>query len=99
EIDKDRIDRLQRDDRGAGREVLAEVDLADAEPAGEWRHDRLLIDLRADQLDLRRRLFALGGGGVEIGLGHVAALRELLRADEVELFEAQIGDRRLELRA
>ncbi len=54
EIDQDRIERLQRDDGRAGGQVLADVDLANAQPPGERRPDDLLLDQRL----LRRHLGA-----------------------------------------
>ena len=58
EVHVDRIQRLQRHQRVAAGQVLTEVDLADAEHAGERRPDRLPLDRRADFADARVRLAA-----------------------------------------
>ena len=58
EIDKHRIERLERDDGGAGGDVLAQIDLSHAELPGEGRADGFLVDHRL----LRRHL---GTGGLE----------------------------------
>ena len=53
EVHVDRIQRLQRHERVAAGQVLTEVDLADAEDAGERRADRLPLDRGADLADSR----------------------------------------------
>ena len=55
EVDQDRIERLQRDDGRSRRQVLAEIDLADAQPSGERRPDDLLLDQRLLRRDLGAR--------------------------------------------
>ena len=67
EVHIHRIERLQRDDGRAVVEKLAEVDLADARPAGERGADGLLGDHGADVVDLGVGLLGLGFGAVEIG--------------------------------
>ena len=56
------------------RHVLAPLHLADAEPAGERRLDRLLGDHRLDPLDGRQRRVALGARRIQVGLRRHALL-------------------------
>ena len=56
EVDIDRIERLQGHDGGAGSQILADIDRADAEMAGERRAQHLLVDHRLLLLDLRARV-------------------------------------------
>ena len=44
EVDKDRIERLQRHDDRSGPEILAEIDGADAEMAGKRRAQEFLVE-------------------------------------------------------
>ena len=67
-VDPDGIERLQRHQRQPGRYVLAELDLANAEPAGERRQDRLLSDQRLDAVDGGGGGVALGERGIDVGL-------------------------------
>ena len=71
EVDADRIELLQRHERRARRDVLPDLDVADAEAAGERRDDRLLGDERAGALDRRRRLIAGRERGVDAAPGVV----------------------------
>ena len=80
EVHVEGIDGLQRHDGVAGGEVLAEVDLPDAEDAGERRADLLAVDGGADLADPRLGLRVLGAGAVVVGLGHDALRRRRPRA-------------------
>ena len=68
EIEKDRIERLQRHDDGPGAEILAEVDGADAEMAGKRRAQEFLVEDRLLLGDLRLGVFQIGRVGVQGGL-------------------------------
>ncbi len=67
-IDENRIQRLQRDDWLAFVDDLAQVDLADAQPAGERRTDGFLRDHGADVVRLGDGLFVARLGVVELRL-------------------------------
>ena len=68
EVDVDRIERLQANQRISGREVLPEIHLPDAEQAGERRADRLPVDCRANLADTRVGLARLGRRAIELRL-------------------------------
>ena len=55
EVHEDRVERLERHDARAGRQVIAEIHLANSELARERRADHLLRDPRALRVDLRLR--------------------------------------------
>ena len=69
EIDVDRIDRLQRDDRIARIDVLPRIDRGDAETSGKRRAHGLLVDERGLLRDLRLLALQVGGVRVELRLG------------------------------
>src|SRR6266542_5363701 len=68
EVDEDRIERLQGGDHRAGREELAEIDLAQAELAGEGSAQGLLVDDRLLLGDLRLGVAQVGLVVVDDGL-------------------------------
>ena len=69
EVDPDRIERLQRDQRHARRDVLALLDLADAEAAGERRERCAFWAMTAwMRLTAASRRVALGPRRIEVGL-------------------------------
>src|SRR5690606_27427525 len=70
ELDVDGIERLQRDDRRALREEIADADAPDADLARERRPHDLLRYRGPDAVDSCRRLLPLGLGAVEVRLRH-----------------------------
>ncbi len=97
EVGIDRIELLQRDHAEADRDILADIDPADAEPAGEGRDDFLLGDDRLGALDGRRRRIARREGGVHLRLGGVAADDELLLAVEPDVGVLELRHAALEI--
>ncbi len=69
EVHVQRVERLQRHDRCAAGQVLAEVHLPDAQDTGERRADQLPLDRGPDLADPRLGLLVLGAGAIELGLG------------------------------
>ena len=80
EIDVDRIERLQRHDRGAGGEILAEIDRANAEMPGERRAQGFLVEDRLLLGDLRLGVLQIGRIGIERRLADRLKLELLLIA-------------------
>ena len=80
EIHVDRIERLQRHDDGAGAEILAEIDGADAEVAGERRAQHFLVEDRLLLGDLRLGVLQVGRVGIERRLADRLDLELLLVA-------------------
>ena len=80
EIEKDRIERLQRDDDRSGAEILAEVDGANAEVAGKRRAQNLLVEDRLLLGHLRLGVLQIGGVGIQGGLADRLHLELLLVA-------------------
>ncbi len=78
----DRVKLLQRHQARAHRDILPEIDIAQAEPAGEGRLDRLLGDDGARSLDGRRRRIAGRERRVDGRLGGIALRDERLLARE-----------------
>ncbi len=69
EFDVHRVERLQRHDRRALVEKLADADAPDTEPAGERSAHRLFCNHGADVVHLGVRLLQGRLRGLEIGLG------------------------------
>jgi hypothetical protein len=72
----DRRDRLQYNDRAAGRQVFTEIDLPDAELTGERGFDPLLVDQRALLARLRLAAFERSRALFQLGLGNQALARK-----------------------
>jgi hypothetical protein len=70
EIDKKRVQLLQGDDLGADRQILADIDLTDAEPPCERRADLLLRHQRLLRLHLCLRGLQIGAIGIDLTLRH-----------------------------
>src|SRR6266545_4690130 len=90
EVHVDRVERLERHDRIAGLQVLAEVDLADAENPGKRRPDRLAPDRGLRLPRLRDRLLVLGRGLVVFRLRGDAFLTQTFYPLEVDGREAAL---------
>ncbi len=97
EVGIDLIERLERHERHAGRDILADIDLADAEAAGEGSDDPLLIDHRPGLVDAGGSLVAAGGCGVQRGLRHRAAAEQIALAGELAFGILQGGEIGLEI--
>ena len=80
------------------RQVLPQVDLADAEEARERRPDRLAVDGRPNLADAGVRLALFGRGPVELGLRDDALLQQPLHALEVDARQVTLRFRRCHLR-
>ena len=91
EVDVDRIEGLQRHDRVALPEGLAEIHLPDAQAAAEGRADRLLGDGGAQGLHLGHRLPMAGDGGVIVRLGDDLLLQHLHVAGEDGFRQRHLG--------
>ena len=99
EVHVDRIQRLQRNERIAGGQVLPEVDLADAEKSGKRGADRLPLDRGVDLADLSVRLFLFGYGPVELRLRNDAVAQQALHPVVVERGQIALRFDRGQLRA
>ncbi len=98
EIDVNGPDGLQRHDRRAGLQVLAEVDLPDPQHTREGSSDRLALDRRPNLTGLRHGLLLLGGQPVQVRLGLNSLLHEVFGPLEVQIREPASGLRRGQLR-
>ncbi len=109
EVDVHRIERLQRDHRRARRQILAEVDLPNAQHARERRgdsglrqHRLLCVDLLGQRLELGLHAGHIGTIGVNHGLadGLHLELRFVSRQSDLRQIELrlQLSDLRLQLR-
>ena len=99
EVGLDRIDRVEIDQRLPRGDVLADADLAQADDAGERRHDMRLLELHARELDggvvhgeIGGRLVGRLGGGVFVAEQLRGALVGLLGELELGL---GVGELRL----
>ena len=99
EVDVDRIERLQRHQRVAAGRVLTEVDVTDAEHAGERRADRLAVDGGADFADARVRLPLFGRRAIELRLRDDPLVQQPFHPLEVDARELalRLGRRQLRL--
>ncbi len=97
EIDEDVIERLQRNERIAGRDHLPGIDRADARHAIEWRVDFLLVDDRLHVIDHRFFLRVFRFGRVELGFGNHLAIREIARPLKVRLGQLSVSLRGAQL--
>ncbi len=93
------MQRLQRPERIARGQVLAEIDLADAEQSRERRADRLARDRGANLADLRVGLPLFRGGAIELGLRDDAIAQQTLHALIVQAGEIALRFDRGQLRA
>ena len=93
----DGVERLERDDRVAGVEVLPKVHLPEAEDPGEGRADLLAVDAGPDLPHPRLGLLVLGARPVELGLGEDPLAHEPADAVEVEPREVPLRLRRGQL--
>src|SRR5690606_18471454 len=98
EIDEGRLRRLERGALRAGREVLSEVDLADAELAAERRPDHLAGDLGFDGGNVSAQALVRRLVVVELGLRDDALSGERARARQLGLRQLLAGPQRRELR-
>ncbi len=76
EVDPDRVERLQPNERIAGLHILPLLHAAKTEPAGEGRRDILLRDEGFHALHRGSGGISLRGGGIDHGLGHDRLLDE-----------------------
>ena len=97
EFDAHRVEILQRRVKGSGRDVFADVDLRDADHAGERRFEGLLLQDRLQLVDLGVRVGRVGARDVEIGDRGDAAGPERLDALQRLLREIELGVRRREI--
>ena len=95
EIGVDRVERLQRHDRRARAQVLAEIDAPDAEAAVERCADALLVEQRLLRGDLGLRVIECGTGLVEIGLGDRFLAHQLGDTVELDLCQRTFGQKTL----
>ena len=91
EVDIERVEVGEGDQRGPRPHILAGLDLADPEPAGERRLDPLLVDGGPDPGHVGARLVELRLILVQGRLGGEIAAGEALRASEVRLGEPCLG--------
>ena len=91
EVDVDRVEGLERDDRITLAEDLAEVHLPDAQASAEGRADRLLGDGGAEGAYLGHRLLVIGDGGVVVRLGNDLLRQHLDVAREDGLRQFHLG--------
>ncbi len=98
EIGLHRIDRLEIDQRLAGGDVFADAHMAQADDAGERRHDMRLLELHAGELDgggadgeIGRRLVGRLGGRVFAAEQLAGSLVGLLGELELGLGVGELG--------
>ena len=96
-IDKNRIQRLQRRNGCAGRQVFAEIDLDDTKLAAERCTYHLLVDQRTFGSNRGRRAVHLRPRLVILGLRHRAVLEQLARTFELQLGQRLLCDQALQL--
>ena len=94
----DRIELLERHQRRPHRHILPEVDVAQAEPAGERRPDRLLGDDGAGAFDGRGGGIARGERGVDGRLRGVALDDQRFLAGERRVRVLELGEAVREVR-
>src|SRR6266542_2693902 len=99
EVHVDRIEGLERHDRGSPGQVLTEVDLSDPQDPGERRPDGLPFDRGADLADLGPALRILRRGLVVVRLGDDSLLEQAADPVEIDAGELLLRLRGGQLRA
>src|SRR6266536_1466991 len=99
EVHVDRIEGLERHDRGSPGQVLTEVDLANPQDPGERRPDGLPFDRGADLADLGSALRVFRRGLVIVRLGNDSLLEQATHPVEIDAGELLLRLRRGQLRA
>ena len=95
----DWTERLQKDDRITGREVLSEIDLPDSQDARERRANHLALDRGLHFAQLCVGVTLIGDRTIEFGLRDHALIEKALHPVELQARKVALGLDRRQLRA